>query len=139
MFSPPSELRKIVDANGGKLTSRDLFVKRIAGQSGDTISVDANGHVDINGQPAPGRRDLCEAEPLRLIEKYVKARKETLQSGEFFVMGDCSSVSIDSRVWGPLQSSDIVGKPILRLWPIDRFGSLSTLQPMTTVTESWVD
>lgn len=139
LFSPPSELRKIVDANGGKLTSRDLFVKRIAGQSGDTISVDANGHVDINGQPAPGRRDLCEAEPLRLIEKYVKARKETLQSGEFFVMGDCSSVSIDSRVWGPLQSSDIVGKPILRLWPIDRFGSLSTLQPMTTVTESWVD
>ncbi len=142
LFSPPTQLREIVAANGGKLTSRDLFVKRIAGQTGDSIGVDATGRVTLNEQPMPGRRDLCEAEPLRLIEKYVKTRTETLQSGEFFVMGDCSSVSIDSRVWGPLQSSEIVGRPLLRIWPLGRFGTLSSLPPLTTTpttTVTWED
>ena len=140
LFSPPSELRDIVAANGGKLTSRDLFVKRVVGQGGDTIAVDGSGRVQINGQPAPGKRDLCEAEPLRLIEKYVKTKEETLLAkDEVFVMGDCSSVSIDSRVWGPLQSSEIVGKPLLRFWPLDRFGPLTTLQPLTTTTDEWED
>jgi signal peptidase I len=137
LFSPPSELRDIVAVNGGKLTSRDLFVKRVAAESGDTVAVESTGRVKINGQPAPGRRDLCEAEPLRLIEKYIKQSKkeQILHKGEFFVMGDCSSVSIDSRVWGPLQSSEVVGKPILRLWPLEQFGPLPSLQPLTTATE----
>jgi signal peptidase I len=138
LFSPPEELRDIVAANGGRLTSRDLFVKRLAAQAGDTVSVNAAGRVLINGKPATGRRDLCEAEPLRLIERYVKAKEQTLANDEYFLMGDCSSVSIDSRVWGSLKSSDIVGKPILRLWPLDRFGPLPSLQPLTT-SETWLD
>lgn len=140
LFRPPQELRDIVAANGGKLTNRDLFVKRIAGQGGDVVSVNSQGTVVINGQLAPGRRDLCQAEPLRLIEKYIQPKTdETISRDEFFVMGDCSSVSIDSRVWGPLQSSDIVGKPIMRLWPLARFGTLPALQPLTTATETWTD
>jgi len=138
LFSPPEELRDIVAANGGRLTSRDLFVKRIAGQSGDKISVNSAGQVQVNERPAEGRRDLCEAEPLRLIERYVKAKEQVLAKDEYFLMGDCSSVSIDSRVWGPLQSSEIVGKPILRLWPLDRFGPLAPLQPLRTM-ETWQD
>lgn len=138
LFSPPEELRAIVATNGGTLTSRDLFIKRIAAQAGDRVSVTAAGRVQINGQPAPGRRDLCEAEPLRLIERYVKAKEQTLAKEEYFLMGDCSSVSIDSRVWGPLQSSEIVGRPIVRLWPLDRFGPLASLPPSTT-GETWQD
>ena len=138
LFSPPSALRDIVAANGGKLTSRDLFVKRIAAEPGSRVAVDAAGKVSVNGQPSMGRRDLCEAEKLRLIEKYIKTKESTLDKDEFFVMGDCSSVSIDSRVWGPLQANDIVGKPILRLWPLERFGPLRTL-PLSTTEESWTD
>ena len=79
LFSPPAELRDIVAANGGTLTGRDLFVKRIAAKSGDTVTVNAAGQVQVNGQPTLGRRDLCEAEPLRLIERYVKAKEQTLE------------------------------------------------------------
>jgi signal peptidase I len=139
LFSPPSMLQDIVAANGGTLTSRDLFVKRIAAEPGDKISVNAAGKVQVNDQPVSGRRDLCEAEPLRLIEKYVKPKEQTLDKDEFFVMGDCSSVSIDSRVWGPLRSNEIVGKPILRLWPLERFGPLQTLPLSTTIEDSWSD
>ena len=129
LFSPPSKLRDIVSANGGSLTSRDLFVKRVAASSGDRVKVNAAGEVFVNGKLADGRRDLCEAEPLRLIEKYVKETKEEqiLGPDEVFVLGDCGSVSIDSRVWGPLKTENIVGKPILRLWPSERFGSIQEL------------
>ena len=136
LFSPPSALRDIVAANGGKLTNRDLFVKRIAAQPGDKVEVDASGKVMVNSQPVAGRRDLCSAEPLRLIEKYVKAKEATLGEGDFFLMGDCSSVSVDSRVWGPLKESNIVGKPILRLWPLDRLGPVQTL-PLLTTEDNW--
>jgi signal peptidase I len=137
LFSPPSALRDIVAANGGTLTSRDLFVKRIAAaQPGDTVSVNAAGQVTVNDQPVRGRRDLCAAEPLRLIDKYVKPNQQVLGKDEVYVLGDCSSVSIDSRVWGALPSSEIVGRPIMRLWPLERFGSIGALPTMTTTTTS---
>lgn len=140
LFSPPSKLRDIVAANGGKLTSRDLFVKRIAAESGDDVSIDALGKVLVNQKPAVGRRDLCQDEPLRLIEKYVKAREQQqMETDQVFVMGDCSSVSIDSRVWGPLQSSEIVGKPILRIWPLERFGRIQSLPVAATMESDWSD
>jgi len=124
LFSPPSKLQEIVTKNGGKLKSRDLFIKRVAATSGDKVTVYNDGEVEINDENVVnGRRDLCEAEPLRLIEKYIQHSKdEIINSNEIFVMGDCSSVSIDSRVWGPLDRKNIRGRPILRLWPLSRFG-----------------
>lgn len=124
LFSPPSKLQDIVANSGGKLNSRDLFVKRIAAAPGDRVTVEANGEVTVNDQNVvDGRRDLCEAEPLRLIEKYIEPTKDAIiEKNEVFVMGDCSSVSVDSRVWGPLETKQIVGKPILRLWPLEKFG-----------------
>jgi signal peptidase I len=134
LFSPPKRLRDIVASTGGHITRRDLFVKRIAGHTGDLMLVDRQGKVQINGQPAKENRDLCGAEPLRLIERYIQPGETSVGKNEVFVMGDCSSVSIDSRVWGPLESKDIVGKPIMRIWPLERFGAV----PKLTETE-WND
>eukprot|EP00536_Pseudo-nitzschia_multiseries_P007950 jgi/Psemu1/305336/fgenesh1_kg.192_\ len=126
LFSPPSKLQDIVARNGGNLNSRDLFVKRIAASPGDRVAVFKDGKVEVNDQDVvTGRRDLCEAEPLRLIEKYIEpSNDQIIDSKEVFVMGDCSSVSVDSRVWGPLDAGNIVGRPIIRLWPLDRFGKV---------------
>jgi signal peptidase I len=126
LFSPPSELQQIVARNGGKLSSRDLFVKRIAASTGDKVTIYKDGNVEVNDENVvDGRRDLCEAEPLRLIEKYIQPSQDRIiDPKEVFVMGDCSSVSVDSRVWGPLETKQIVGRPILRLWPLERFGKV---------------
>lgn len=93
LFSPPSKLQDIVAKNGGRLSNRDLFVKRIAASKGDKVSVEADGQVIMNGQNVvKGRRDLCEEEPNRLIEKYIEPfSEEVIGSKEVFVMGDCSS------------------------------------------------
>lgn len=124
LFSPPSKLQEVVANNGGKLSSRDLFVKRIAALPGDHVSVREDGEVMVNGKNVvKAKRDLCEEEPLRLIEKYIDPREEeTIEVKEVFVMGDCSSVSVDSRVWGSLSTDEIVGKPIARIWPLERMG-----------------
>lgn len=46
-FNPPPALREVVAAAGGTLNTRDLFVKRIAGLPGDTVSVSSDGTVDV--------------------------------------------------------------------------------------------
>ena len=126
LFSPPNELQQIVTRNGGNLNNRDLFVKRIAASTGDKVTVYKDGKVEVNDKNiVDGQRDLCETEPLRLIEKYIQPIQDhAINPEEVFVMGDCSSVSIDSRVWGSLQTENIVGRPIVRLWPLDRFGKV---------------
>mmetsp|Transcript_18212 Transcript_18212/g.41950 ORF Transcript_18212/g.41950 Transcript_18212/m.41950 type:complete len:624 (+) Transcript_18212:208-2079(+) len=126
LFSPPSELKQIVARSGGNLNSRDLFVKRVAAINGDKVTVYKDGKVEVNDENVvDGQRDFCEAEPLGLIEKYINPRQNYIvNSKEVFVMGDCSSVSVDSRVWGPLETENIVGRPIVRIWPLDRFGKI---------------
>jgi signal peptidase I len=146
LFHPNNQLQDIVKANGGRISDRDLFVKRVAAGPGDYVTVDPTGKVSVNGVAATGRRDLCEEEPLRLIQRYVQpVDKKKIKQDEVFVMGDCSSVSVDSRVWGPLDKDDIVGKPILRIWPLDRWGAVPNIPsnvpsvPEGSLVTQWTD
>jgi signal peptidase I len=126
LFHPPQKLQEIVSRSGaGKpLGDRDLFVKRIAAVAGDVVTVRANGQVLVNDRADGRNRDLCAGPG---VESYLEPGNLELKPGEVAVLGDCARVSIDSRVWGPLPSGDIVGRPLLRLWPISRFGSIPSL------------
>jgi len=42
----------------------------------------------------------------------------------YFMMGDNHGDSCDSRYWGPLPANLVVGKAVLRIWPLSRFGTL---------------
>jgi len=145
LFHPPERLQEIVNqrtGNGGGasgLSDRDLFVKRVAAEPGDRFQVvDKKGTVRVNGNEPSVRRDLCTAEPLRLIEQYIQPTSEkdgmVIGKGSVAVLGDCSSVSIDSRVWGLLSNRDIVGRPIARIWPLSRFGTIPDLPPSLSTT-----
>lgn len=46
----------------------------------------------------------------------------TLGENEYFVEGDNAPQSSDSRVWGPLNKNFIVGKTLVRLWPLNKIG-----------------
>lgn len=47
-----------------------------------------------------------------------------LADDEYFVLGDNSFASSDSRFWGPVKSKLIIGRAILRLWPLTGLGFL---------------
>ncbi len=100
----------------------DDLVKRVVGLPGQTISLH-DGKVDINGKPLPQpwlpAGDTTTpgpgATPFSLERPY------TVPAGEYYLMGDNRAASCDSRYWGPVPRSLIVGKVIVRFWPLTHF------------------
>ena len=110
---PPTE-------NCGGPEVNDL-VKRVIGLPGNIISV-SGGYVYINGQrlhetwlPA-SEQGVTVAGPAGnswdLVQPY------QVPANDYFVMGDNRTDSCDSRYWGPISKSLIVGKVELRVWPL---------------------
>ena len=127
LFKPPRKLEEVVVATGGRLGSRDLFVKRVAGTPGDKIHVDQQaGYVYVNEKLFSGVGDgqACDVDAGGLIQGLLDRTDISVPPHNTYVLGDCGEVSVDSRVWGPLDDSNLVGRPILRLWPPGRFGAI---------------
>jgi signal peptidase I len=85
-----------------------VFVKRVIGLPGDHVACcDAGGRVTVNGRPLhesylyPGDR------PSRVTFSV------TLGPGQIWVMGDRRNISLDSRTWGPVPASGVVGRVVL--------------------------
>jgi signal peptidase I len=58
-----------------------------------------------------------------MIEKLAPGDKYTVEPGHFFVMGDNTMNSLDSRFWGDFPASQVIGKSFFVYWPItERFG-----------------
>lgn len=137
MFRPPSALRDLVEANGGRLSNRDLFVKRIAAVQGEVVEVRKNGEVKVisgvENRQTPDR-NLCGGEPLGLIKKYIKPGVMVVPPGKVLLLGDCSSVSVDGRVWGTLDTNEIMGRPMLRTWPASK---MSKIPDLPTMENQW--
>lgn len=98
-----------------------FFIKRIIGMPGDTIHIEGS-EVTITNEENP--------EGMKLDEEYVHSMRptstitEVLGEGEYFVMGDNRDASSDSRAWGVLQRDKIVGRALIRLFPLTEIGVL---------------
>jgi signal peptidase I len=96
----------------GEVTAPDVkdLVKRVIGLPGDTIS-SPDGRVWIDGKPL--------REPwLTPGTVTTGIRTQKIPAGEYFVMGDNRTNSQDSRFFGPINGSLIVGKVVFRIWPV---------------------
>ncbi|MDD5098968.1 MAG: signal peptidase I [Candidatus Colwellbacteria bacterium] len=92
--------------------NRSLFyIKRIIGAPGDTIAIQ-DGDIFVNGEELDE-----EYLPGSAITEPFSKSDFVLGTDQYFVMGDNRSASFDSRSWGPLEKSDIVGVVKFRVWP----------------------
>jgi signal peptidase I len=96
------------------MDKNDDFVKRVVGLPGDTLEIKA-GDVFIN--------DKKLSEPYLAKDKSVDTMGPIrISEGEYFVMGDNRTVSLDSRRFGYIPKSGILGKVMLVWWPFSHVG-----------------
>jgi len=118
VFTPPADW---VQDNGTP------FIKRVIGVGGDTIRI-ADGDVYVNDikidEPYIYQDEATgEAQPTiadDVVSEWV------IPEGELFLMGDHRQNSADSRAFGPVPVSNVIGRAWLRYWPLDTFGVLQT-------------
>lgn len=97
---------------------KNRLIKRIIGVPGDEIDI-KDGKVYINGQ--------VYNEPYVKGDTYPKNMKFPIiiTEKQYFVLGDNRENSMDSRDIGLISIDKVEGKAVLRLWPVDKFGSVS--------------
>jgi len=113
---------------------KTCFVKRVIGLPGETVSIDPP-YVLINGkkvtEPAILRRIAdgeggysgfrLAAHPSALLNRSTDAI--SLGPNEFFVLGDNTANSKDSRYFGPVPKDSIIGRVLKIYWPPSRIST----------------
>ena len=98
------------------------YIKRVVAAPGDTISI-LEGHVYLNGKR--------QTEPFASFSGCSLQANAcnfttplTIPPGDYFMMGDNRDFSDDSRFWGPVPRSWIIGEAFATYWPPNRIGFL---------------
>ncbi len=105
-------VRTILESVGLVQPSTEEFIKRVIALPGERVE-GRDGHVFVDG------RQLMEPylPPSLLVGDF---RPVSVPPGDLWVMGDNRPNSSDSRVFGPIRRSKVVGRAILRIWPLPR-------------------
>jgi signal peptidase I len=128
-----------------KMNQKEAFIKRVIGLPGDTVEV-RDDKVTINGKPLSENYPSTQ-HPAEMTQLYLEINKKkpevglwnpakkgpnfpqsgqinVVPAGQYLVLGDHRSNSSDSRVWGFVPKDKIVGKAVVRFWPLNRLGGL---------------
>lgn len=99
--------------------SSQTFVKRVVGLPGDKLRI-TNGYVYRNGVKETGTYiQACGVPSVCTFSHTI-----TVPRGSYYMMGDNRPESDDSRYWGPVPQSWIIGTAFFTYWPPDRIGGL---------------
>ena len=94
------------------------LVKRVIGVPGDKLYSIGNT-IYVNSKPL--HENWPHSEPLGNAIAAA-ASPVVVPANHYFMMGDNHSNSCDSRMWGTITRSDVIGKAFLRVWPLNRLG-----------------
>lgn len=112
-FREPQRDEVIVFVNPTN-NKNEYYIKRIIGLPGERVVIKGN-QVSVDGNRLPETYLSLED------QNFSNTVDVTLKKDEYFVMGDNRPHSFDSRNWGPLHRSYIVGMVRLRFWPLTEF------------------
>jgi signal peptidase I len=158
VFMPPSDSARcnglVLEPGQALPKPKDAFIKRVIGLPGETVEVRdrqlfvndqpikenytieirsgrdeqgkdvdpvevKNGQVFINGAPEGDYKAIAQS-------NYPKT---TVPKDFYLVMGDNRNNSCDGRFWGMVPKGEIIGKAVVRFWPLTRMGSIDIKKP----------
>lgn len=102
---------------------RIRYVKRLIAVGGQTVHI-RSGKVYVDGEQLTGfafDRSYSSTDPRMGFGVTLTEVPE----GHWFVLGDNTNNSWDSRYWGFVDEKDFIGEPFLRVWPLNRFGLMN--------------
>lgn len=97
--------------------TEEPLIKRVIAVGGDAVAI-KEGTVYVNGEPLKETYTFGETENKQFVGT------QAVPEGYYFVLGDNREISKDSRyeIIGMVSEKDVVGKALLRVWPISDFG-----------------
>ncbi len=99
------------------------YIKRIIGLPGETVQIDEEGNIYINGEILEEGygREVIKAENIGLAKEPI-----VIGEDEYFVLGDNRNNSTDSRspLVANVKRKDIIGRAFVRIWPLAKIGVL---------------
>ncbi|ARV60065.1 signal peptidase I [Nostocales cyanobacterium HT-58-2] len=121
VFSPTEELQKE--------QYQDAFIKRIIGLPGEKVQL-RNGKVYINNKPLQEDKYLT-AEQRTVTDVCTSGQQPpflsqpvTIPPNSYLVLGDNRNSSYDSRCWGVVPRQNIIGRAVMRFWPLNQVGGI---------------
>ena len=90
----------------------DVLVKRVVAVGGDSIEI-RNASVYLNGKKLNEPYAVFSSSSAAAIENI---SSQIVPEGELFMLGDNRDNSQDSRFWGPVPATNVIGKPLWIFW-----------------------
>lgn len=99
------------------------YIKRIIGLPGETVQIDEEGNIYINGEILEESygKEVIKTENIGLAKEPI-----VIGEDEYFVLGDNRNNSTDSRspLVANVKRKDIIGRAFVRIWPLAKIGVL---------------
>lgn len=107
---------------------QEYFIKRIIALPGESLEV-KDGEIYLYNDQYPAGIKLSEPYLDVNLKTYVGSQQKVfLEPGAYYVLGDNRNASKDSRSFGPVDKSFIIGRVWLRGWPFNKLNAFSAVQ-----------
>lgn len=96
---------------------KQFFIKRVIGLPGESVEI-KDGKVYIYNKIHHQGYVLDESAYLSSAVKTSDLQRTEVAEDEYFVLGDNRAFSYDSRAFGSIKKSAVIGRVLLRAWPV---------------------